>query len=149
MGIDTTEIAVLSIADLGIELDFESNKNSGKLDINIINSDEMFVGVSLSSEKKKATKIKVPDKDDVIDSEDIQEWIETFDTDDIISALEKSDIPEDFVEIFESLLSQSYYDDYDDYYVDDYDDYYDDYDDYYVDDYDDYYDDYDDYYDYY
>ncbi len=104
MGLDDMNASVLAIADPAIEFVFSSEKNSSTVEINLLNDDELFVGITISGEQTKASKIEIPAGSDVIDSEDAAEWEESVDFDSFISALRDTTLPEELVDAIEQSI---------------------------------------------
>lgn len=124
MGLDSTNAAVVSIADPELEFNFVSSKNMSSIDINFNNNSKLFFGFTVTSNSIDVTDIDMPSADKIVDSEDADEWADSLDVDKFISALEKTSIPEELISTIEYLLTPSYdyYDDYfNDYYDYDYD----------------------------
>ncbi len=146
---------VISVLNPKLEVVIDLSETTSKIEFNVTNGKKTLVGIAVNSKIKDSAKISVPSNSvDITDEDAVNEWFKKLDGEKVISALEKTKLPEEIIQPIKSVLenvnmlstdaiaslisgvddsyNESYYDDeyYDDYYDDDYDyDY--DYDDYY------------------
>lgn len=104
MDLPDTSAALISMSDLAIELDFTGDKQSAKVDMNLMNGNKMFVGISFSSESQKAVDIKRPSSSKVIESSNVDKWMKSIDFSKVVAALEKTSVPKDLVDMLSQLV---------------------------------------------
>lgn len=116
-----------SLLDPAIELICKSTETSSDVSLNILNEDEVFIGLNLAAKLKNAEKIDTPsDAYDITDEDEILMWVEDWDYDAIVNNLKKTDLPDEFIELAEMFFNQletelSYVPNYDNSYDYDYD----------------------------
>ncbi len=90
---------VLSVLDPQLEFVFDDTETTSKTEINILNGKKTLIGISIDSKIKESAKISVPsDSVDVTDEDAVNEWISTLDGEKVIAALEKTKLPDTFIE---------------------------------------------------
>lgn len=125
--------SAISFIDPALELKYETSSKKAEVALNILDGDDTLIGLELNGKLGDAKNITKPSDKNTIDSNDsdaMTEWSENIDLDAIVEKLKKTDIPSEYINMIESLISMSQggYDSYDDYdySYDDYD--YEDYD---------------------
>lgn len=108
-GLDYSLSSVLSFIDIGFEFDVKTSKNSSEITFNFLNEDEMFAGINLSAKTKNAGKISAPAQSKTVDIDDVDEWLESLDTDKLVSALKKAKLDNEIVELVEDALDMLEY----------------------------------------
>ena len=121
MGIADDGATVLSIANLALEINCVSSKDSAETAINLISGDEIFVGLTFSGKEVAASPIELPDTANVYSEDEIDKWLEGIDTDALIKKFEGLGVSSDLIAIIESMLYPSYNYDMEDYDMEDYD----------------------------
>ena len=103
---DMDEMSMLgSMTDIALELKLDITSKSGEISVSVIMDDEVFAGISISSETKKAKNITLPK--DYVDVEDADEWAENIDFDKLIDSLEAAGFPDLITEALEQLVGYS------------------------------------------
>ena len=85
----------------GIEIAITGGNGSGTLGLYILMGDKRAAGISFDTKTKTPKSVKLPN----IDTEtDIEEWVDTFDLDTVISSLKKTSIPSDLIKEIEKAI---------------------------------------------
>ena len=100
-GMGSNVISVLALVDLELELGFASEKDTTAMDVNILSGNELFVGLTFTATETKADKVKAPSKN-VIEAENMSDWVASLDLNQIITNLEKAGVPSDLVEMIKN-----------------------------------------------
>lgn len=108
MGLDSSTASMLSIASPALELNFESKKDSAKVDFNLMSGDEMFLGITLSAAQGDSSAVALPDSEKVYEQDEISQWAESMDFEILLDKLEEAGVPSDLVNALESILFPSY-----------------------------------------
>ena len=143
LGANDTISSYLSGMKVGIELKFESTKNSFGFELNVVTGSEVLIGCGIKFSDYSG---KTSAPTDSVSFENADKWLKTIDVAEVLDKLSDTaigDIINEYAADITDLLSgdnfflPSYdyddYEDWDDEYEDYYDDYYDDYEDYYED----------------
>lgn len=89
------------VEDLRLGFEVKSNKKELSMATMILNKKDPYITLTLSAKQEKYAKPSVPSSGDTVDGEDqdeLQELLEAFDLDKLISRLEKAGVPEDLLE---------------------------------------------------
>ena len=105
MGLDSGVSSLLSIVSPELELNFETSEKSAKIDVNLISSEEVFLGFTISVKETKAEKIELPSSKDVYEEENADEWLETIDMDALLKKFEEAGVPSDLVNTLKGLVN--------------------------------------------
>ena len=105
MGLDSGASSLLAIVSPELELNFETSEKSAKIDVNLISSEEVFLGVTVSGKETKAEKIELPNSKDVYEEENADEWLETIDMDALLKKFEEAGVPSDLVNTLKGLVN--------------------------------------------
>ena len=89
-----------------LEIKASSDKKSSSIDMNLFNGSKILVGFTVTGNTAKAENITIPSSKDTVDVENIDEWMESVDFDNFISALKKTSLPKDLIEMLEQGLKQ-------------------------------------------
>lgn len=97
----------VSLLDPAIELSCKSSETSGKIALNVLNDNELFVGIAISADLKDAKKITIPEEAyDAMDEYEAMQWVESWNFDTILKNLKKSGLPSEFIETIEMGIDQ-------------------------------------------
>ncbi len=91
------------IQDMVFTIDSKASGSSGDVKFGIKYDDEEVGAVAVSYKTGSGSKKSLPSGKNVIMAEDADDWLETCDWDNLISALEKADVPDEVIEVFEIL----------------------------------------------
>lgn len=108
---DTASMVLVGYLNYGLEIDMDTDSDGGTVSIAIVNDDEFLVKLTVESDSGKGEKVSIPSSKNVIDAMDedeLEEWAEDIEWDDIIKKLEKADVDEDYIEMFEELIDDMY-----------------------------------------
>lgn len=109
--------AVISLAQIQLELGLDVTEKSSALDVNVLVGEELLVGVTFTATEKKATSIDLPDE--AYDIDDADAWAETIDLEKLQDSLKEAGVPVDaFLAIFtaQKVGPEDAYNDYYPYY---------------------------------
>ena len=91
---DSAGASAIGLLDPQLELVFAGDKNSTKIEINLLSGKDMLVGISISAKEAKGGKITEPDKKNVYDQDEAQEWLQEMDVQKLLETLEDiTDLP--------------------------------------------------------
>ncbi len=107
MGMDSSTVTALSIAKLELELGFDMNEKSARVDVNVLSGGNIFVGVTVSGEETKAEDIKLPSDQVVCDESKVMEWAASLDFSKIAENAKNAGVPDEIVELVSSMFSGS------------------------------------------
>ncbi len=97
----------VSLLDPAIELSCKSSETSGEIALNILNDNELFVGIAVSADLKDAKKVTIPEEAyDAMDEYEAMQWVESWNFNTILNNLKKTDIPSEFIEAIEMGIDQ-------------------------------------------
>ena len=65
--------------NLSIELNFASVAKATAVDVNILNGDDVFLGVCFAVNEKDAKTVKLPSDKNVYDADEAEKWLESID----------------------------------------------------------------------
>ena len=85
---DSVGASAVGLLDPQLELVFAGDKNSTKIEINLLSGKDMLVGISMSAKEAKGGKITEPDKKNVYDQDEAQEWLQEMDVQKLLETLE-------------------------------------------------------------
>lgn len=95
--------------NLYIALDTNIKANNLKYGITIGNDDEVYGTFSVSTEIESVNKINIPADKKVIfveDEDDAEEWLSTVKFDNLLKNLEKTNIPDDYLDVIEDIIDE-------------------------------------------
>ncbi len=101
MGNDSGMLAALN---LEFEFIIDADNESGEIEVNLIENDELFVGVVLTYDSGNGDKVSAPSDKDQVEMEEFDEWVASLDFEKIIKALEKADVDKDIIEYVEDFI---------------------------------------------
>ncbi len=93
------------IGDYQIKYDVKSSKNSGNVELALMNKDEMFAKLIVEAKIGSGKSASLPNGIIVEDEEDIIKWAKTIKFDKFIKKLEKAGLPEEIMEPIEDACS--------------------------------------------
>lgn len=94
------------LADLALEISVENSENSGTIVLDILSDDESLLALELKAGTGDNGDINVPsDTVDIYDEDELMEWAESMDFDELLENLENAGVPSEYVDMVESLLS--------------------------------------------
>jgi len=91
MGLSSATSSAINLAELQLELSFVTAKNSATTEINVLSGEDLLVGLAFTGTEKKATAITEPAN--TCDVEDIEDWLEDIDTEELLDALDEAGLP--------------------------------------------------------
>lgn len=71
--------ASLSMFNFSIELNFASVAKATAVDVNILNGDDVFLGVCFAVNEKDAKTVKLPSDKNIYDADEAEKWLESID----------------------------------------------------------------------
>lgn len=84
------------IEDLKFTISGSSSKSSAECTIGVVYGKKDMISITVATEQKKASDVKIPKSKDVIfieDDRDLEDWVDTIDWKKFYSGLEKTDLP--------------------------------------------------------
>jgi len=99
-------LASTMISNYQLKLDIKTGKDAADLAVSVLDDDELFAKVALSTKIGNGKSAKLPKGILVEDQEDIMEWAETIDTEKFLKKIEKSGLPVEIVEEIEDACDQ-------------------------------------------
>jgi len=97
---------VSMLEDLALTVNMDISAKKASMSVALAEDDESWGSFSIASERKNGKKISVPSEKKTVfveDAGDFEDYWETIDWDGFIKNLDKSDLPSEYVEIFEDL----------------------------------------------
>lgn len=91
----------VSLLDLALEFDFDCKDKSSEIGVSLFKTDDALLDVVVRSKEKSGGKVKLPKENDVIPNENVSDWVDTLDFSNVIKALEKAGVPQEYLDIFE------------------------------------------------
>ena len=104
-------MALAGYLNYGLEIDMDTDSDGGTVSFALVNDEEFLVKLTMESDSGKGEKVSIPSSKNVIDAMDedeLEEWVEDIEWDDIIKKLEKADVDDDYIEMFEELIDDMY-----------------------------------------
>lgn len=98
LGIPAYVLELLNNYDISIELETKEDYCG----ISLMLDGELFLGITAEYKSTNASGLKEPSK--TVDIEDAQDWVESFDFDELIKNLEKAGVPDELVELVEEAI---------------------------------------------
>lgn len=108
---DSGSMALAGYLNYGLEIDMDTDSDGGTVSFALVNDEEFLVKLTMESDSGKGEKVSIPSSKNVIDAMDedeLEEWVEDIEWDDIIKKLEKADVDDDYIEMFEELIDDMY-----------------------------------------
>ena len=106
---DSGSMALAGYLNYGLEIDMDTDSDGGTVSFALVNDEEFLVKLTMESDSGKGEKVSIPSSKNVIDAMDedeLEEWVEDIEWDDIIKKLEKADVDDDYIEMFEELIEE-------------------------------------------
>ncbi len=104
------EVALVAgFLDYGIEIDMDTDSDGGTVSIAVVDDEEFLVKLTLETESGKAEKISIPSSKEIadpMDEDEMEEWVEDIEWDDILKKLEKADVDEEYIEMIEDFIDE-------------------------------------------
>lgn len=94
------------LEDIQLTISGKSSKKSAEFTYGVVYDGKDMVSVTVAAESKKASKVKIPKKNDVIfveDERDIEDWVDTINWKTFFSNLEKTDLPDFILDPIEDI----------------------------------------------
>ena len=101
-----TEYAA-AVEDSSIKMKAKSTDSSSELSIGVIYDEESLGTVTMTSKTGKASSVKIPNDKDVAyadDEDDMEEWLENVDWDNLIEKMENADVSSDIIDEVEDIV---------------------------------------------
>lgn len=95
--------SVVSLADLGLKLDVNSTPGNSSVQISITANSEVLVGLKMTTTVSDK-KVTAPSADKT--TEDVMEWIETFEPDQLLDVLGDLGVPSDLLDELEDSFDE-------------------------------------------
>lgn len=95
------------IKDMKFTLSGKSSANSSKCTLGLVYKGEDLGSITVSTERKKASSVKIPKEKNVIfveDARDLEDWFDEINWDKVISNLEKTDLPRSVIRTLEDWV---------------------------------------------
>ena len=94
------------LGELSVVIEAESDANSTKLVCSVLQEEDKWGTVTLTTSRTSGEKAKIPSNKTIIeveDEEDFEEWYETIDWDAYIKQLKKAGIPSEIIDVIEEM----------------------------------------------
>ncbi len=105
IGLGGQSSAMLSMFSPALELDFDFSEKVGKLDVNLLNGKNSFIGITISSKQTKPTEVEMPDTEDVYSADEADEWASKLDISKVFDKLEEAGIPSELLDMVEAGMA--------------------------------------------
>ena len=95
-----------TLEDVKLSISGKSSKNSSECTIGVVYGKKDMISVTVATENKKASSVKIPKSKDVIfveDERDLEDWIDTINWKKFFSNLEKTDLPDFILDPLEDI----------------------------------------------
>lgn len=109
LDIDSDVASAIETFNLGISYEFSSSTGNASAAIGIVSNEKALAELIITTKTKSASKISLPDADQVVDAEDADEWVKGMDFDALVNALKKTDLPDELVDSLEQAVSAMQY----------------------------------------
>lgn len=96
-----------AVEDSSIKMKAKSTDSSSELSIGVIYDEESLGTVTMTSKTGKASSVKIPNDKDVAyadDEDDMEEWLENVDWDNLIEKMENADVSSDIIDEVEDIV---------------------------------------------
>ena len=104
MGVGNIEMSGISMADIAVGLDLDIDGTSADITVNALVDGEVFAGVKLVSKMTGAPSVKTPSDKNVVDAEDVEEWLETVDLEKLVKNLKSAGLPAELTDALDELM---------------------------------------------
>ena len=104
MGVGNIEMSGISMADIAVGLDLDIDGTSADITVNALVDGEVFAGVKLVSKMTGAPSVKTPSDKNVVDVEDVEEWLETVDLEKLVKNLKSAGLPAELTDALDELM---------------------------------------------
>lgn len=94
------------LQDMKFDISAKSSGHSLQYSFGVIYDDEKMGTLSVTTEKKRASSVKIPSGKNVVmveDIRDLEDWFDSIAWDKVVSRLEKTDLPKDAIDFVEDL----------------------------------------------
>lgn len=99
LGIDSSISSIVSVLDPSLELAIESSEDSAKIDVNILNSNSMLLGYSISVNDSDYSAINKPSANECVSQDAAEEWASSIDFNSIINKLKAAGVPSELADM--------------------------------------------------
>ncbi len=104
MGVGNIEMSGISMADIAVGLDLDIDGTSADITVNALVDGEVFAGVKLVSKMTGAPSVKTPSDKNVVDVEDVEEWVASIDLERFVNNLKSAGLPKEITEALDELM---------------------------------------------
>ncbi len=95
---------ILGAEFVGFEFDIKSSENSSSVSFNMLSDAGVYVGLDIGTSTEFSADIKVPEDNDVISAEDVEEWISTINLDKVLDILSDIGFSNDMIDMIETVI---------------------------------------------
>ncbi len=104
-GTSSTENTVLSMLEPAIKLTFETNDNSSTIAVDVMSKDDSLLKLTINGSTKEDATVTLPDENAVMSSDEVMDWVDSFDLNKIVSALEAAKVPSEIVDVAKQYVT--------------------------------------------
>ncbi len=101
---DSVSNVLTAIIGDGIEFVFDGGIDKGKVEINILQKDGFYAGVTMKYKMGKGSNVKLPSEKKTYGEDEIEEFLASLDFEKIVKALEKGKVDSDIIEKVELFI---------------------------------------------
>lgn len=101
----STENTVLSMLEPAIKLTFETNDNSSIIAIDVMSKDDSLLKLTINGNTKKDATVTLPDENATMSSDNVMDWVDSFDLNKIVTALETAKVPSEIVDVAKQYVA--------------------------------------------
>lgn len=99
--------SALSLLDCSLQIDVETSVTGGYIRIALSNGNKTLLGVKIESTISDE-KVSVPEADQVVDIDNINQWLESIDVGDLVNNLKKAGFPSDLLDMLEDAFENGF-----------------------------------------
>lgn len=103
--IDSSVETVIRTLDLGLSVESNGGRESGKLSIGVISGEETLVGIMISTSKVSAETVALPSEEITYEIDEAVQWIKSMDFEKLVTAMKNAGLPSELVSAVNSILS--------------------------------------------
>lgn len=95
-------------ADLALELKLDTSDTAANVDIDVFANDSLLVGLTMNTKITDGSSIKKPSSKDTVnamDEEEVMEWIQDMDFDELLQNLKAAGVPSEYVDALETMVA--------------------------------------------
>ena len=96
--------SIASILEFDLQLVFDAGLDNGTIEINALEKDEFYAGITLKYKSGKGDGVKIPSDKKTCTIEEMDEYLESLDFDKIVKALKKGKVDSDIIDMVEQAL---------------------------------------------